>query len=88
VVYPAGAIVSPGVVKHLEGDRFPVGELDGTEQIGKSIPAQFRFDPRWPLEIPPPVAGSKSPRGGRQECVDCYSESLVFARRLAACFKR
>jgi len=31
VVYPAGAVVSPGIVKHLEGDRFPVGELDGTE---------------------------------------------------------
>jgi len=31
VVYPAGAIVAPGVVQHLEGDRFPVGELDGTE---------------------------------------------------------
>jgi 2-dehydropantoate 2-reductase len=31
VVYPAGEILSPGVVKHLEGDRFPVGELDGTE---------------------------------------------------------
>jgi 2-dehydropantoate 2-reductase len=31
VVYPAGEIVAPGVVKHLEGDRFPVGELNGTE---------------------------------------------------------
>ncbi len=31
VVYPAGEIVAPGVVKRLEGDRFPVGELDGTE---------------------------------------------------------
>ena len=47
-----------------------------------------RAIPRWPLEIPPPVAGSNSSRGRRQECVDCYSESLAFARRLAACFKR
>ncbi len=31
VVYPAGEIVAPGVVKRLEGDRFPVGELDGSE---------------------------------------------------------
>ena len=31
VVYPAGEIVAPGVVKRLEGDRFPVGELDGTQ---------------------------------------------------------
>jgi 2-dehydropantoate 2-reductase len=31
VVYPAGEIVAPGVIRHLEGDRFPVGELDGGE---------------------------------------------------------
>lgn len=31
VVYPAGELLGPGVVKHLEGDRFPIGELDGTE---------------------------------------------------------
>ncbi|MDR6854063.1 2-dehydropantoate 2-reductase [Variovorax guangxiensis] len=30
VVYPASELVAPGVVKHIEGDRFPVGELDGT----------------------------------------------------------
>ena len=30
VVYPAGAVAAPGVIKHVEGDRFPVGELDGT----------------------------------------------------------
>jgi len=30
VVYPASELIEPGVVKHIEGDRFPVGELDGT----------------------------------------------------------
>src|ERR1700687_1830174 len=30
VVYPAAELIGPGVVKHVEGDRFPVGELDGT----------------------------------------------------------
>jgi 2-dehydropantoate 2-reductase len=30
VVYPAAELVSPGVIKHVEGDRFPVGEPDGT----------------------------------------------------------
>ena len=30
VVYPAASIASPGVVKHTEGDRYPLGELDGT----------------------------------------------------------
>ncbi len=29
VVYPAGELVAPGVVHHVEGDRFPLGELDG-----------------------------------------------------------
>jgi 2-dehydropantoate 2-reductase len=31
VVYPAGEIVSPGVVRHTEGNRFPLGELDGSD---------------------------------------------------------
>ena len=31
VVYPAGEITEPGVVHHVEGNRFPVGELDGRE---------------------------------------------------------
>ena len=30
VVYPATELVSPGVIKHVEGNRFPVGEPDGT----------------------------------------------------------
>jgi 2-dehydropantoate 2-reductase len=30
VVYPAAELCSPGVVRHIEGDRFPVGELDGS----------------------------------------------------------
>ena len=30
IVYPAGHIVSPGVVHVVDGNRFPVGELDGS----------------------------------------------------------
>jgi 2-dehydropantoate 2-reductase len=30
VVYPAAELLAPGVVKHVEGNRFPVGEPDGT----------------------------------------------------------
>jgi 2-dehydropantoate 2-reductase len=30
VVYPACELVRPGVVRHIEGDRFPLGELDGS----------------------------------------------------------
>jgi 2-dehydropantoate 2-reductase len=35
VVYPACELVEPGVVRHIEGDRFPLGELDGrtTERV-------------------------------------------------------
>lgn len=31
VVYPAAAVVEDDVIKHVEGDRFPIGELDGSE---------------------------------------------------------
>jgi 2-dehydropantoate 2-reductase len=30
VVYPAAELIAPGVIQHVEGERFPVGELDGT----------------------------------------------------------
>ncbi len=30
VVYPAAELVAPGVIQHVEGNRFPVGEPDGT----------------------------------------------------------
>ena len=35
VVYPAATIAAPGVIRHIEGDRYPLGELDGstTERI-------------------------------------------------------
>src|ERR1051326_2707291 len=32
VVYPAAAVTAPGVIHHVEGDRFPLGELDGKER--------------------------------------------------------
>jgi 2-dehydropantoate 2-reductase len=30
VVYPAAELIAPAVIKHVEGNRFPVGEPDGT----------------------------------------------------------
>src|SRR5262249_13544128 len=30
VVYPAAELLAHGVIKHVEGNRFPVGEPDGT----------------------------------------------------------
>lgn len=29
VAYPAAEVLTPGTIRHVEGDRFPVGELDG-----------------------------------------------------------
>jgi 2-dehydropantoate 2-reductase len=42
VVYPAATIAAPGVIQHVEGDRYPLGELDGTttERIAR-IAAAF-----------------------------------------------
>ena len=31
VVFPAGEIAAPGVIRHTEGNRFPLGELDGSD---------------------------------------------------------
>jgi 2-dehydropantoate 2-reductase len=31
VVYPAGEVVAPGVVRHVEGERISVAEIDGTK---------------------------------------------------------
>jgi len=31
IAYPAATVAEPGVIEHVEGDRFPVGELDGSE---------------------------------------------------------
>ena len=38
VVYPACERIAPGVIRHIEGNRFPVGELDGsvTERVTRA----------------------------------------------------
>ena len=35
IAYPAASIAEPGVIRHIEGNKFPVGELDGrdTERV-------------------------------------------------------
>jgi 2-dehydropantoate 2-reductase len=37
VAYPAASVERPGVIRHIEGNRFPVGELDNstTERLGR-----------------------------------------------------
>jgi 2-dehydropantoate 2-reductase len=42
VVYPAAELVSPGVIRHIEGSRFPLGELDGSgSERARAIGACF-----------------------------------------------
>jgi len=31
VAYPAATVAEPGVIRHIEGNRFPIGELDGSD---------------------------------------------------------
>ena len=50
VVYPATVIDSPGVIRHIEGNRLPVGELDNTETARASRVSGLLID-----------AGFKSP---------------------------
>jgi 2-dehydropantoate 2-reductase len=42
VVYPASELVAPGIVRHIEGDRFPLGELDGSiSERAQALSAAF-----------------------------------------------
>ena len=36
VVYPATELTAPGTVVHIEGDRFPLGELDGQQSRARA----------------------------------------------------
>lgn len=41
IAYPAAIISEPGVIKHVEGNRFPVGELDGKESDRVNLVSQM-----------------------------------------------
>jgi 2-dehydropantoate 2-reductase len=51
VVYPATELVSPGVIKHVEGNRFPVGEPDGSssERVQRVADALTRAGLKSPV---------------------------------------
>jgi 2-dehydropantoate 2-reductase len=40
VVYPASELIAPGVVRHIEGERFPIGELDGSTSARVTMVSQ------------------------------------------------
>jgi 2-dehydropantoate 2-reductase len=42
VVYPACEIAAPGVIRHVEGNRFPLGEPDGLSSVrAQAVSALF-----------------------------------------------
>ena len=51
VVYPATEIIEPGVIKHIEGNRFSLGELNGaqTERISRISKAMARAGLKAPV---------------------------------------
>ena len=51
VVYPATEIIQPGVIKHIEGNRFSLGEPNGaqTERISSISKAMARADLKAPV---------------------------------------
>jgi len=51
VVYPATEIIEPGVIKHIEGNRFSLGEPNGaqTERISRISKAMAKADLKAPV---------------------------------------
>ena len=42
IAYPAAEKITPGVIQHIEGNRFPVGELDGSKsERAETVTAAF-----------------------------------------------
>jgi 2-dehydropantoate 2-reductase len=41
VAYPAAEVVAPGLIRHVEGNRFSVGELDGAETARVKMVAEL-----------------------------------------------
>lgn len=51
IVYPATEMVAPGIIQHIEGDRFSIGELDGvaTERAKKLSSALIKAGLKAPV---------------------------------------
>ncbi|MGH8671334.1 MAG: 2-dehydropantoate 2-reductase, partial [Burkholderiales bacterium] len=43
IAYPAAKLTAPGVVRHIEGLRFPLGELDGTQSTRAKLLSDLLF---------------------------------------------
>ena len=56
VVYPAAKVLEPGVVKHIEGNRFSLGEADGSKSnralaLSEALPASGLRAPIGPRKF-------------------------------------
>ena len=62
IVYPAAEVSEPGVVQHVEGDRFSLGEPDGvkserTSALAAALVAAGLRAPVRPRPVPHPTVG-------------------------------
>lgn len=55
VVYPAAEITAPGVIRHIEGDRFPVGELSGAETERVKVISQMFINAGFKSPVLPDI---------------------------------
>ena len=55
VAYPAVEHVAPGVLRHVEGIRFPVGELDGTDSTRVRRISQLLMDAGFKSPVLPDI---------------------------------
>ena len=86
VVYPAAEVIEPGVVKHIEGNRFSLGEPDGSRSdramaLSKTLMAaglKAPVRPRLRDEIWECRFSDFSPLSARQMCCFGKWRSLVY----------
>jgi 2-dehydropantoate 2-reductase len=57
VVYPATELEAPGVVRHIEGDRFSIGELDGEKSERIQLLAQTLNRAGFKAPVRPRIRG-------------------------------
>eukprot|EP00746_Dinoflagellata_sp_MGD_P162665 gnl/MRDRNA2_/MRDRNA2_90316_c0_seq1.p1 gnl/MRDRNA2_/MRDRNA2_90316_c0~~gnl/MRDRNA2_/MRDRNA2_90316_c0_seq1.p1 ORF type:complete len:606 (-),score=92.01 gnl/MRDRNA2_/MRDRNA2_90316_c0_seq1:529-2277(-) len=65
IAYPAAHILEPGLIKHVEGTRFPVGELDGSNSA-RLCRLASAFN-KSGLKSPQLIGDIKDPKGLRAE---------------------
>jgi 2-dehydropantoate 2-reductase len=57
VVYPAAELAGPGIIRHLEGNRFSLGELDGAKSARIQLLAETLISAGLKAPIRPHIRG-------------------------------